>query len=135
MPFEMSPKAKLEEGLIEVVSFLQNVQKDFEEVLNLIKKNEQIDRQNDKMRREVNGFLNTALRAHNAHDMNGVHTAVHAAIQRLGDQEVADYQDDAPRTEALIKIATFMQRAIRAEEKFKVLIKEASQVLADRKDE
>jgi hypothetical protein len=126
MPFEMSLRAITEEELIEVASLCANLQTDVDSVIDLIRQNEKLDRENDKIRREVNKHLLAAVRSHNMKDYTDVDAHVHASLQRLNDQEQADLQDDKPRIDALIKLSNFSNRLERSLDRVRSLIKKGS---------
>lgn len=117
MPFQMSDKAKVEEELLEVASFMSNLAKDLDYVIAHIKENERIDHENDELRKEAMALL--------IFIMNDPHA--NGAFQKLSAQERSDYKDDIPRTQALIKLSVFREKAVDKEKRIKGLLKELNQ--------
>lgn len=123
MPFGMSLKAITEEELMEVASLCGNLLNDVEAVIDLLRQNEKLDHENDKQRRKVNQHLLAAVQSYNMKDFSSVDQHVHAALQRLNDQEQLDLQDDKPRIDALIKLSNFSNRLERSRGRVQELIK------------
>lgn len=113
---------ELQEELIEVMSVYGNFNDEVSEVLNLISKNEELDHENDKARTTTKGFLLKALESFSAKNYEDVDRNVHAAIQKLHDQEVMDLNDDKPRTDTKIKIAVMQQKTLNNMENLRKLL-------------
>lgn len=118
-------KNELIEELMEAVSLYSNFAEDLEQILELIDSNETQDHANDKIRNETISFLLRGLEAYDAKDYEGMQKYLHAAIQKLHSQELIDFKDDEPRTEAKVKLSIVRQEAIHNRE---ILIKLLSKI-------
>jgi hypothetical protein len=127
MPFQMSDKAVVEEELMEIACFLSNVVKDLDSVIEFMHTNERLDHENDRLRSDVTRHLLSDIHSNSIKDYAEALKHAHAALQRLHAQEVMDLKDDKSRTDALIKLSVFRQKAIHKEEGIKRLIKELNQ--------
>lgn len=107
-----SQKSEIETALLEAACLHSNLIDDLEQIQKDIDRNEEQDHENDKTRLDAIGHLLKALESFSAKAYEDVDRHVHAAVQRLHAQEVQDLQDDKPRNEAKIKIATIRQRAL-----------------------
>lgn len=110
-------KGELEEELMECASILSNFAEDLAKVLEDLDSQEQLDHKNDVARNEVFGYLLDGMKAYNAKDFEGLQKNVHAAMQRLHDQEVIDLKDDKPRTDVRIKLSEARLKAVYNSEK------------------
>lgn len=113
MVFKMSPKAMLEEELMEFKSLCDGFPEEASGIIGLLHTSEERDHKNDQERLDVRRFLLSALRAYNMRDYEGMNNDVHAALQRMQQQEQTDLSDDKPRTDALIKLSIFQDKLIR----------------------
>lgn len=128
MPFEMSLKAITEEELMEVASLCSNMVDQIEAVFSDLRENEKLDRKNDRIRAEVTRHLSSALREHSRSRFDEVNTHVHAAQQRINDQEQVDISDDHPRIEAMMKLSVLKGKLDVNERRFKDLLKKLNTV-------
>lgn len=97
---------------MEAAAFYGFFADDLSKILELIEACEKEDHANDKMRIEVQGHHLSALQAFSCRHYEDMERHVHAAMQRLHEQEVSDLKDDHPRTEAKIKLSLIQQRSI-----------------------
>lgn len=107
-----SQKSEIETALLEAACLYSNLIDDLDSIQEDIDRNEELDHKNDKTRLESIGHLLKALESFSAKAYEDVDRHVHAAVQRLHEQEVQDLQDDKPRNEAKIKMATIRQKAL-----------------------
>lgn len=112
MPKNLTVKGAREEELMEAASYYDNFTEDLDAIIDLLDKNESEDHRNDKLRREVISDLLSGLRSLNCKDMQSADNFIHAALQRINEQEKIDLQDDTPRTKARIKLAVLREKAI-----------------------
>lgn len=112
----LTVKGAREEELMEAVAYYDNFTEDLDAIIDLIDSNETEDHRNDKVRREVISDLLSALRSLSCKDSATADNFIHAALQRINEQEKIDLQDDAPRTKARIKIAVLREKAVRNKE-------------------
>lgn len=110
-------RGELEEELMEAVSIQSNFAEDISKVLEDLDSQEELDHKNDVARNEVMGFLLDAMKAYNAKDFEGMQKNVHAALQRLHDQETIDLKDDKPRTDVRIKLSEARLKAVHNSER------------------
>ena len=115
-------KAQGEEELIEAASYYSNTVEELDKVLDLISRNEETDRRNDKTRREAMMSLLKAMEAYSCKDYESVDRLLHVAVQTLQRQEIEDLSDDDPRTKAKILISVFRQKALGHQEALTKLI-------------
>ena len=128
MPFEMSLKAITEEELMEVASLCSNMVDQIEAVLSDLCENEKLDRKNNRIRAAVTRHISSALREHSRSRFDEVNTHVHAAQQRINDQEQVDISDDHPRIEAMMKLSVLKGKLDVNERRFKDLLKKLNTV-------
>ncbi len=122
MPRNLTIKGAREEELMEAMAYYDNFTEDLDAIIDLIDTNETGDHQNDKVRREVISDLLSALRSLSCKDSTTADNFVHAALQRINEQEKIDLQDDAPRIKARIKLAVLREKAVRNKDNITKLI-------------
>lgn len=105
MVFETTPKGLLEEEIVEVKVLCDKHAEDVSKIIEELHENEKLDRANDRMRLSVTKFLLDALKCQHMNDATGVNNNLHAALQKLSDQEQIDIKDDLPRVNALLKLS------------------------------
>ncbi len=110
MSGKMTLKGLIEEELMEVKTVIDNFNERIGEVIECLNENERLDHDNDKIRANVRKFLLSALRNFNMRDFEGMNNDVHAALQRLEDQERKDLADDRPRMDARVKLSVFQSK-------------------------
>ncbi len=113
MPFQMSLKALIEEDLIELKCVCDRYVNDVGEVIKALHENETLDHKNDELRLETREFLLSAVRAFTMRDYEGSNNHVHAALQRMAEQERLDLDDDNPRYRALVALSVLQEKLIR----------------------
>lgn len=112
MPGKLTKRGQKQEELMEAYSYYDNFLEDLDGIIDLIDKNQTMDHQNDVTRRAVVFDLLSALRSLNCKDHAAADNFVHAALQRINEQERQDLADDLPRTQARIKLAVLRQKAL-----------------------
>lgn len=118
-----SLKSELIDEILEAVCFYQNFQEEVvDKIVEDIDANEAGDHENDKTRAEVIGHFLKALESFSAKAYEDVDRHVHAAIQRLHNQELQDFKDDKPRNDARIHLALSRQKAFHNQEILQKLV-------------
>lgn len=117
-----APITATETALLEAACLYSNLTEDLDSILADIDRNESVDHLNDQTRIEAIGHLLKALEAFSAKAYEDVDRHVHAAVQRLHEQEVQDLNDDKPRVDAKIRIAELRHRAVFNKERITDLI-------------
>lgn len=117
-----APISATETALLEAACLYSNLTDDLESILADLDRNEDMDHVNDKTRQEAIGHLLKALESFSAKAYEDVDRHVHAAVQRLHEQEVQDLNDDKPRVEARIRISELRHRAVFNKERITDLI-------------
>lgn len=117
----MSPKALLEEEIAEVKALCDRHAEESGQIIDDLHKNEKLDRANDRMRSGVIKHLLDALKCQHMNDETGVNNNIHAALQKISEQEQVDLQDDLPRIDALLKISMMQTSFLKSSERLRDL--------------
>lgn len=122
MSGKQTVKAEGTEELMEAMSLYSNFAEDIAKAIDNLSRNEELDHRNDKIRNEAISFLLKSMEAYNSKDYEGMQKYLHAAMQRLHEQEGVDFADDKPRADVRLQLSEIRLKAIMNTEKLKALI-------------
>ena len=108
-------QAKEEEALMEAQAILDRFVESVDGILRLLDQNAEADHKNDYTRNEVKQFLLDALAANTAGSKELTDRNLHAALQKLTQQEREDIKDDEPRNKARELLLRTQNKAIKAQ--------------------
>lgn len=129
MPFEMSMQAVVEEELVEAMSFYKLFGEEMSGITGDIQKNVELDHRNDEIRIQASAHMQSALDEIRRGNYGQADNHINAAMQIMTKQEILDLQDDRPRTNALIKIAQYMDKARKRIDRLKELVQKNKMIV------